>query len=262
MNLSRSMYYYESKKDDTEVINKLQELALKKPMEGQDKFYFRIRKEGLIWNHKRVQRVYKMLGLNKKRKVKKRLPSRDKQPLCVPISPNETWSMDFMSDSLMNSRKFRVFNLIDDYNREILKIEPYFSITSTRVISILERAVLEKGKPKAIRVDNGPEFIAIVLKNWTESNDILLQFIQPGKPMQNGFIERFNRSYRQDVLDANLFMNLTEVKIASDEFERDYNYHRPHEALGNLSPIDYKIKQGHGEFFSGILHKEYKENAL
>lgn len=164
MNLSRSMYYYESKKDDTEVINKLQELALKKPMEGQDKFYFRIRKEGLIWNHKRVQRVYKMLGLNKKRKVKKRLPSRDKQPLCVPISPNETWSMDFMSDSLMNSRKFRVFNLIDDYNREVLKIEPYFSITSTRVISILERAVLEKGKPKVIRVDNGPEFIAIVLK--------------------------------------------------------------------------------------------------
>jgi putative transposase len=236
------MYYYSSSKDDTEVIEKLQQLAEKKPMEGQDKFYMRIRRQGLKWNKKRVQRVYRILGMNKKKRTRKRLPARVKEPLCVPTKPNQMWSMDFMSDSLMNGRRYRVLNIIDDYNREALKIEPYFSITSSKVITIVERLVLEKGKPEAIRVDNGPEFIASAIRDWADSKNIKLQFIQPGRPMQNGYVERFNRSFRQDVLDANLFRNLTEVKVASDEFEEDYNLHRPHESLEDLSPIDYKIK--------------------
>lgn len=231
------------------MIKKLQELAEKKPMEGQDKFYYRIRNEGINWNHKRIGRVYKLLGMNKRKRKRKRIPARVKQPLFIPTKPNETWSMDFMHDTLMNGRKFRVLNVIDDYNREILKIEPYFSISSERVIKILERIILEKGKPSAIRVDNGPEFISGAMHEWTMENGIKLQFIQPGKPMQNGYIERFNRSYRQDVLDANLFANLMEVKISSDEFEEDFNYHRPHESLGNLSPINYKLKQTACEVF-------------
>ena len=212
-------------------------------MEGQDKFYHRIRNEGIRWNHKRIQRVYRLLGMNKRKRTRKRIPARIKQPLLIPTQPNETWSMDFMHDSLMNGRKFRVLNVIDDYNREILKIEPYFSINSDKVVKILERIILEKGKPAAIRVDNGPEFISSILHDWCLDKGIRLQFIQPGKPMQNGYIERFNKSFRQDVLDANLFENLTEVKIASDEFEEDYNHHRPHESLGNVSPVNYRLKQ-------------------
>ena len=212
-------------------------------MEGQDKFYHRIRNEGIRWNHKRIQRVYRLLGMNKRKRTRKRIPARIKQPLLIPTQPNETWSMDFMHDSLMNGRKFRVLNVIDDYNREILKIEPYFSINSDKVVKILERIILEKGKPAAIRVDNGPEFISSILNDWCLDKGIRLQFIQPGKPMQNGYIERFNKSFRQDVLDANLFENLTEVKIASDEFEEDYNHHRPHESLGNVSPVNYRLKQ-------------------
>jgi putative transposase len=211
-------------------------------MEGQDMFYKRIRREGIAWNHKRISRVYKLLGLNKKKRTRKRIPARVQQPLVVPAAPNQTWSMDFMADRLMNGRRFRVLNIIDDYNREILRIEPYFSITSSRVISIIERLAKENKKPLAIRVDNGPEFIAEVLNKWCEDNAINLQFIQPGRPMQNGFVERFNRSYRQDVLDANLFANLTEVKMRSDEFEEDYNFHRPHEALGDLAPVEYRLK--------------------
>jgi putative transposase len=237
------MYYYTSKKDDTEVIEKLNELADKKPMEGQDKFYKRIRREGLIWNKKRIQRIYKLLGMNKKKKTRKRLPTRVKEPLLVPLKPNQMWSMDFMSDRLMNGRRFRVLNFIDDYNREALRIEPCFSITAKRAVLILERLILEKGNPEAIRVDNGPEFIATAMQDWAKDKGIKLQFIQPGRPMQNGYIERFNRSYRQDVLDANLFRNLTEVKIASDEFEEDYNLHRPHDSLENLPPIEYKKKK-------------------
>jgi putative transposase len=224
------------------VVEKLQHLAAMKPMEGQDMFYKRIRREGIIWNHKRISRVYKLMGLNKKKRSRKRIPARVKQPLVVPTAPNQTWSMDFMADRLMNGRRFRVLNIIDDYNREILRIEPYFSITSSRVISVIERLTKENKKPLAIRVDNGPEFIAEVLKQWCDDNEIRLQFIQPGRPMQNGFVERFNRSYRQDVLDANLFANLTEVKMLSDEFEEDYNYHRPHESLGDLTPVEYRLK--------------------
>lgn len=223
------------------VIEKLQDLATKKPMEGQYMFYKRIRREGIVWNHKRISRVYKLLGLNKKKRSRKRLPARVKQPLIVPSTPNQTWSMDFMSDCLMNGRRFRVLNIIDDYNREVLRIEPYFSITSKRVVSIIERLICEHRKPLAIRVDNGPEFIAEVLMQWCDNNNIELQFIQPGRPMQNGFIERFNRSYRQDVLDANLFATLEEVKLLSEEFEEDYNFHRPHSSLGNLAPIEYRL---------------------
>lgn len=142
------------------MIAKLTQLAERKPMEGQDLFYKRIRREGIIWNHKRISRVYRLMGLNKKKRTRKRIPARIKQPLVVPSAPNQTWSMDFMSDSLMNGRRFRVLNIIDDYNREILKIEPYFSITAARVISIINRLIRENRKPLAIRVDNGPEFIA------------------------------------------------------------------------------------------------------
>lgn len=211
-------------------------------MEGQDMFYKRIRREGILWNHKRVSRVYRLMGLNKKKRTRKRIPARVKQPLVVPSMPNQTWSMDFMADRLMNGRRFRVLNIIDDYNREILRIEPYFSITSERVISIIDRLIRENKKPLAIRVDNGPEFIAEILNEWCKDKDIDLRFIQPGRPMQNGYIERFNRSYRQDVLDANLFTNLTEVKLLSDEFEEDYNFHRPHESLGDLTPVEYRLK--------------------
>lgn len=236
------MYYYFSVKDDSKVIAKLQELADKKPKEGQDKFYGRIRSEGLIWNHKRIERVYRLMGLNKRKRGRKRLPARVKQPLVIPMRPNDTWSMDFMHDTLMSGRKFRVLNIIDDFNREALRIEPYFSIGSNLVIKILERLILERGKPSIIRVDNGPEFVSSALSEWCLDRNIKLAYIQPGKPMQNGYIERFNRSYREDVLDANLFETIHQARELSDEFLEDYNFHRPHESLGNISPIKYKLK--------------------
>ncbi len=180
--------------------------------------------------------------MNTRKRTRKRLPARIKTPLIIPQQPNDTWSMDFMHDTLMNGRKFRVLNIIDDYNREALKIEPYFSIGSNLVIKILERLLLERGKPKVIRVDNGPEFISSAITEWCLDKNIKLLHVQPGKPMQNGYIERFNRSYRGDVLDANLFENLWQARTLSDEFQEDYNYHRPHESLGNLSPINYKLK--------------------
>jgi putative transposase len=232
------------------VKDKLLALAEKKPMEGQDKFYDRIRSEGLIWNYKRVRRVYCLLGLNKKNKTKKRIPKRIKEPLIQPMKVNQMWSMDFMHDVLENGRKFRTLNIIDDYNREALAVEAQFSFTSNMVTNVLNHLIKEKGKPKWIRVDNGPEFIASVLGDWCFANGIKLLFIQPGKPTQNGFIERFNRTFRQDVLDAYIFENISQVRILAEEWMDEYNQTRPHEALGGMTPVQFKIKNGqihHGE---------------
>ena len=240
--LARSLYYYQPVKDDEEVKEKLLILAERKPMEGQDKFYQRIRNEGLRWNYKRVRRVYKLLGLNKRKRTRKRIPKRIKEPLVQPMMMNQTWSMDFMHDALESGRKFRTLNIIDDHNRECLAIEAQLSISSHLVIRVLDRLVAERGKPQWIRVDNGPEFISSMLGDWCHSKGIKLQFIQPGKPSQNGYIERFNRTFRQDVLDAYLFEGLNQVRILSEEWMDDYNCSRPHEALGGLSPIQFKLK--------------------
>jgi putative transposase len=241
MDLSRSVYYYQSRKDDHAVIDKLQHLAEKRPTEGFWKMYFRIRKEGLLWNHKRIHRVYKLLKLNMKRKGKRRLPARILQPLEAVSHINASWSMDFMSDSLLSGRKFRVLNLLDDFNREALAIEVDTSLRAERVIRVLEQVIQWRGKPQRIRVDNGPEFISSKLGIWCEERNIQLQFIQPGKPSQNAYIERFNGSFRRDVLDAYLFESLSQVRILVDEWMNDYNYDRPHDALEGRSPADMLV---------------------
>ena len=147
-----------------------------------------------------------------------------------------------MSDSMVNGRKFRTLNIIDDCTREALAIEIDTSLSSKRVTRVLNRVIAERGKPVRIRVDNGPEFTSNELTTWAEENHVCIQYTQPGKPMQNGFIERFNRVYREAVLDAYLFFELDEVRLLTAEWMEEYNERRPHEALDNLTPAEYKKK--------------------
>jgi len=170
------------------------------------------------------------------------LPARMKQPLATQTTINNIWSMDFMSDSVVSGRRFRTFNVMDDCSREALAIEIDTSLSSKRVIRTLERIIEDRGKPAILRSDNGPEFTSKDLELWCQDNEITLQFIQPGKPMQNGFIERFNRLYREAVLDAYLFFELNDVRNLTKEWIEEYNYKRPHESLGNLTPIEWKEK--------------------
>jgi len=181
-----------------------------------------------------------LLKLNKRRKGKRRLPARVKQPLEQAGMLNQSWSMDFMSDSLVCGRKFRTLNVIDDYNREALAIEVDTSLSARRVIRVLERAIEVHGKPVTIRVDNGPEFTSKDFELWCKDKSITIQFIQPGRPMQNGFIERFNGSYRKEILDAYAFFELYEVRELTKEWIEEYNTNRPHESLGNLTPKEWK----------------------
>ncbi len=235
---------YTSVKDDRAISVYLQELAVKNPLEGFWKCYGRIRNTGEIVNHKRLHRVYKQLGMSLRRKVKKRLPARVKEPLAVPEAFTNTWSIDFMSDALSNGTKFRSFNVIDDYNREVLFIETDYSLKSSRVIWVLKHLINRYGKPQKIRMDNGPEFVAKLAQSWSEANGIEFKYIQPGKPMQNAYIERFNKTYRECVLDAYLFDKLDEVREVTAEWMEDYNNNRPHDALGGLPPRVYREQMG------------------
>lgn len=198
--------------------------------------YRYLRENDHQWNHKRVYRIYGEMRLKHRRKHKKRLPARAKEVLLQPLAPNYSWSMDFMADSLVNGRRFRVLNIIDDFNREVLSMTIDTSIRSQRVVRELSNLVQWRGRPESIRVDNGPEFIAGHMKNWSEEYGVRLQFIQPGSPMQNAFVERFNRTYREAVLNRYLFENLTQVKVLSQEWMWRYNHERPHDSLGYKSP--------------------------
>jgi len=235
--LNRGTLKYQAKRSrDSELIDVIQRLAESRPRWGFGKIYDWVRYQGYPWNHKRVRRIYCLLKLNHRIKPKKRLPSRNPKTLSVPQTSNTTWSMDFMSDSLTNGRKFRTLNVIDDYNREILAIEIDYSLPSLRVIRALDQIAEERGLPTEIRVDNGPEFISTRLEYWAKSNHVRLEHIKPGKPAQNAYIERFNRTYREDILDMYLFRSLDEVRNLTTQWMYDYNTERPHRALGGIPP--------------------------
>jgi putative transposase len=219
------------------LIEALQELVERHPTIGFWKCYYRLRRKGFSCNHKRLYRVYTLMKLNVRRRARRRIPQRIKQPLLVPHAANQGWSMDFMCDSLVDGRRFRLLNIIDDFNRESIAIEVDTSLPALRVIRVLERLIETRQMPHYIRVDNGPEFISDRLQSWCEERKIDLKFIQPGKPMQNGFVERNNGSLRKELLDAYLFYTLNEVRIMAAEWQQDYNHERPHEALGNVPPV-------------------------
>jgi putative transposase len=230
--------YKATEKDDIPITKELQLLVEKHPAIGFWQCFHRIRRMGHGWNHKRVCRVYSQLRLNIRRRHRKRLPARVKQALFQPGKVNQVWSVGFMSDSLWDGRRFRLLNIVDDYNREILSMEADLSIPALRLIRVLEYPKEFRGLPEMIRVDNGPEFISRKLEDWCRDSKVRLVFIQPGKPTQNAYIEPCNGSIRRELLNAYVFRTLSEVRQKAEEWMEDYNRHRPHQALKFRAPVE------------------------
>lgn len=241
--LSRSTVRYPRRPDrDEKAIALLAELAERFPERGSDKLFQLIRRRGLVWNHKRVWRVYCLMQLNRRRRGTRRVPNRHPLPLVAGEHINGSWSIDFMSDALWDGRRFRTFNVIDDFSREALAIEIDLNLPATRVIRTLERIAAWRGYPAKLRLDNGPEFVAWALAEWAERKGIALDFIERGRPMKNGFIERVNGSYRRGVLDMHVFRTLNEVRENTEQWLADYNREIPHDSLGGLTPVEFRIQ--------------------
>ncbi len=237
--ISETCYRYSPVLSDEneEIADWLERLTANKRSWGFGLCFLYLRNvQGYGWNHKRVYRIYCELELNLRIKPKKRLKRDKPEPLAVPDAPNDTWSMDFMADQLADGRSIRTLNVLDDFNREGLCIEVDFSLPAERVVRSLNQIIEWLGKPKVIRVDNGPEYISGTLMEWAEKQGVRLEYIQPGKPQQNAYIERYNRTVRGEWLSQYIFETIEEVQDQATEWLWTYNNDRPNMAIGGITP--------------------------
>jgi putative transposase len=237
--LSQACYRYERRLNDenAEIADWLVRLTTCHKRWGFGLCFLYLRNvKGFLWNHKRVRRIYCELELNLRIKPRRRLRREKPEPLAVPEQPNATWSMDFMADQLTSGRTFRTFNVLDDFNREGLGIEVDLSLPSQRVIRSLEQIIEWRGKPEALRCDNGPEYISGALQRWAEEHGIQLDYIQPGKPQQNAYVERYNRTVRHEWLEMHEFNSIEEAQNTATQWLWTYNNERPNMAIGGITP--------------------------
>jgi len=237
--ISETCYRYSPVLSDEneEIADWLERLTANKRSWGFGLCFLYLRNvQGYGWNHKRVYRIYCELELNLRIKPKKRLKRDKPEPLAVPDAPNDTWSMDFMADQLADGRSIRTLNVLDDFNREGLCIEVDFSLPAERVVRSLNQIIEWRGKPKSIRVDNGPEYVSGKLMEWAEKRNVRLEYIQPGKPQQNAYIERYNRTVRGEWLSQYIFETIEEAQDQATEWLWTYNNERPNMAIGSITP--------------------------
>ena len=243
--LSRSGYYRvpdDWTVRDAEIIAALTTIVEERPSRGFWKCRKQLKRQGYPWNHKRIYRVYKRMNLHLRRPIKKRLPKRQRAALYVPSMPDMVWSADFVSDALQTGKRFRTFNVTDDFNREVIHIEVDTSITSARLVRIFEQLRDQHRLPQVLRTDNGPEFLGEVFTVWAKGAGMAIQYIQPGKPNQNAYIERFNRTYREELLDQYLFTSLDHVREATYWWMIEYNEQRPHDSLADMTPLEVRLQ--------------------
>jgi putative transposase len=222
--LSRSSYYYEVKPNENDDIEEqLLELALKYKKYGYRKLYQKFRQKGVVVNHKKVRRLYNKNKLKLRLRPGKKLKI-IKQPLAIPTQPKKIWALDFTHDSLANGSKIRSLNIVDLFSSRAVGIYVDRNINSYKVIDILEQLKLEQGLPEIIRSDNGREFRCKLVQDWATINKVQWNFIQPGKPMQNGYCERFNGTFRYEVLNAYIFNSLAEARVIVKDWVYEYNY--------------------------------------
>ncbi len=242
MEISRSSKRYQRIKKEEEVVKRLKELAYSKRRYGSPRLHILLRREGYRINHKKTERLYKA-GLSLRLQKRKKRISIIRVALDRANKENEQWSMDFVSERLWNGRRIKILTIIDKYTRQCPYLEVDSSINGTRVVAVLEQIKEMHGLPQLITVDNGPEFSGKVLDEWSYRNNIRLDFIKPGKPTENGYIESFNGKLRDECLNENRFMNIREAREKIEQWRIDYNENRPHSSLNWLTPNEFMKKQ-------------------
>ena len=231
-----TMYYQSCKRDRGELRVRLRDLAAVRVRYGYRRLHVLLRREGWKANHKLVYRIYKEEGLEVRTKTRRKRISALRVVLPAARMPKERWSMDFVSDSLHDGRRFRVLTLVDHFTRESPAIEVGNSIPGKRVVAVLERLARTHGLPQVITTDNGTEFTSRAVDEWAHRNGVKLDFIRPGKPVENAYIESFNGRLRQECLEENWFTSLEDAKRKIEAWRKDYNEHRPHSSLGDETP--------------------------
>ena len=238
--ISPSVLRYEPKPDGNDDLRaRLRELAGRHRRHGYRMLHNRLKNEGWPGNLKRTYRVYREEGLAVRKRRRKKLPVPERQPLVRPHLPDEVWSMDFVFDELASDRRVKTLTIVDDCTKESVSIVADTSIPAAYVVRTLDRLKAERGLPKVIRTDNGPEFSGRVMQDWAARSGVELRFIQPGKPVQNAYIESFNSRFRDECLSQHWFASLSHMRSVIDTWREDYNEHRPHSALDYLPPAKY-----------------------
>jgi putative transposase len=238
--LDRSTWTYKAHgKDVTALKLRIRDIAKARPRFGCRRIYVMLRREGWKVNHKRVWRLYVDEGLQVRTKTRKKHQSSIRLPQTPATQPNERWSMDFVSDCLADGRHFRALTVVDQYTRECPIIAADISLTGHKVAMHLERLRQEGRMAKMITVDNGSEFISKALDEWAYRQEVTLNFIRPGKPVENGFIESFNGRLRDECLNAHIFTDVRDAQTKLDAWRNDYNHHRPHSSIDDMTPSEY-----------------------
>ncbi len=238
--LPRASYDYQPvKRDEGELRKKIRELAHQRRRFGCPRIHLMLRRAGLVINHKRTERIYREEGLSLRKRKRRKTAAAARVLLPAASGPNERWSMDFVTDSIVTGRRFRALTIVDDYSRECPSIEVDTSLGGRRVVAVLERLAELRGLPQVITIDNGPEFAGRVLDEWAYRRGVKLNFIRPGKPIENAYAESFNGRLRDECLNENWFTSLHHARRIIEEWRIDYNEGRPHTSLGGLTPKEY-----------------------
>jgi putative transposase len=245
---SRSSVRYESTRDPQEALcDRIHHWAARKPRWGYRFIHKILRREGWKVNRKRVQRLYRQAGLAVRRRGKRKRMQMPRVVRNELTGINQRWSMDFVRDTLSNGRAFRCLNIIDEYSRECLAIEVSHSLPSARVIDVLETLRITRGLPAVIITDNGSEFTSHAFDAWAYARDVRLDFIEPGKPVQNCFAERYTGTFRDDCLNAHWFVSLDRAKVTIETWRKEYNEERPHSSLNDLTPTEFAASTRTGD---------------